>query len=463
MLHHSRPVLLIAVLLIGLAFVGAASGPSAAQSPVRLYLPLIRQTGVAPPNVFGIEMSQLTTERGLRLMSVSGTSWVRRGALHWKLVEPQAGGGYRWDAPAIKALEQDMLTASELGVNLVVTVYASPRWATVPYQADCAPINPQHYQDFARFLAAAVQRYSGPPYNLRHWEIGNEPDATLFPDDSVFGCWGIEDDPYYGGRAYGELLKVVYPAMKAANPNVVVLNGGLLLDRPYDPADPNSLAGRFFEGMLVAGAGNAFDVLSFHTYTFWRTPGWPALGAPVDWRVSYLKELLARYGVAEKPLIRTEGALLCAGEVTPECRWAQADYLSRLFTRSLRDGLAANIWYVYDSDSYHNTALIEPGDVLVPRPGYFAYRHASRTLAGARYLGQLAGVPEDVEGYVLRRGDEHIVVIWSDQPRLVAVPLPASGQVSCTNRDGGPVACPADERAAVVDVQTGATYIVVAP
>jgi hypothetical protein len=449
-------LLALAVLLIA----GSALPVAAVDGPHHTFLPVVRQ-GNMPGNAFGIEMSQLTTDRGLRLMATSGTGWVRRGALHWKLVEPVEDGGYSWDDPAIKALEQDMITASQLGLRLVITVYGSPRWATTPHQADCAPINPAKYDKFARFMAAVVARYNGPPYNMRHWEIGNEPDAPIFASDSVFGCWGVERDPYYGGRAFGEMLKVVYPAMKAADPGVQVLNGGLLLDRPYNPSDPKSLLGRFFEGMLVAGAGGSFDLLSFHAYTFWYTPGQPALGPRQDWRVPYLRELMARYGVPGKPMLRTEGALLCPGTITPECRWAQADYLSRLFVRTLRDNLAGNIWYVYDNDSYHNTALIEPGDVLVPRPGYFAYRHASRILAGTSYAGPLVGVPADVEGYVLQRGSETVVAVWSDSPRQVAIPLPAVGEVRCTNRDGGPVLCPMDNGAAQVEVQTGATYIVV--
>lgn len=440
----------------------ASIAPATAQhGSTSVFLPLLRQ-GVVPDNTFGIEMSQLTTDRGLRLMSSSGTGWVRRGALHWKLVEPVEDGGYTWDDPAIKALEQDMITASELGLKLVITVYASPRWATEPYTADCAPINPAKYGKFARFMAEVARRYSGPPYNMRYWEIGNEPDAPLFQSDSVFGCWGIKSDPYFGGRAFGSMLNVVYPAIKAAAPEVQVLNGGLLLDRPYDPANPDSLIGRFFEGMLVAGAGNSFDILSFHAYTFWYTPGQPPLGARQDWRVSYLRELLARYGVPEKPLLRTEGALLCT-EVTAECRWAQADFLSRLFTRTIRDGLAGNIWYVYDNDSYHNTALIEPGDVLVPRPGYFAYRHASRTLARSSYVGTLGGVPEDVEGYIFTRDGDTFVAVWSDIPRAVAIPLPAAGAVRCTNRDGGPVSCPVEGGVATLEVQAGASYLVIEP
>jgi len=463
-MHYSfRPALALALLvLLAALFLAPVPAPAQGDRPQRMFLPAV-VNGPPVPNILGIEMSQLTTERGLLLMKASGTRWVRRASLQWKLVEPVEGGGYQWDVAAIKEVERDMITASELGLDLILPITGSPRWATAPYEADCAPVNPAKHAAFVRFVAELVKRYSGPPYNVRYWEIGNEPDAPVFASDSVFGCWGQERDPYFGGRAYGELLNQVYPAIKAVNPNVKVLNGGLLLDQPYDPANPKSLIGRFFEGMLVAGAGNSFDMLSFHAYAFWRTPGLPPMGARDDWRVAYLKELMARYKVPEKPLVRTEAALLCPGEPTPECRWAQADFLSRLFVRSLRDKLAGNLWYVYDNDSYHNTALIEPGDVLVPRPAYFAYRQASTLLAGATYVGPLAGVPDDVEGYVLRRDGTTIIALWSDNPRPIAVPLPVAGTLRCISRDGGPISCPVESAAATLELQTGASYLVIEP
>jgi alpha-L-arabinofuranosidase len=117
-------------------------------------------------------------------------------------------------------------------------------------------------------MAEVVRRYSRAPYNVLYWEIGNEPDAYIFPNDSVYGCWGVKDDPYYGGEAYGRMLTAVAAAMKAVNPNVKILNGGLLLDKAYSSADPATRSGRFFEGVLRAGAGPAIDILSFHSYDY---------------------------------------------------------------------------------------------------------------------------------------------------------------------------------------------------
>lgn len=435
-----------------------------AQSPAgtRIFLPVLGTAGTA--SVFGLEMHRLDAARGIDLVTTSGTRWVRRNGLLWKEVEPVRGGGYSWDSPAIKELEQELIRASQLGIDLILIVRGSPAWAVAPHTADCAPINPQAYGDFARFMAAAVQRYSGPPYNLKYWELGNEPDAPIAGADNVYGCWGVEGDPYYGGRAYGEMLKVVVPAMKAVNPGVQVLNGGLLLDRPYEVGKPESLLGRFFEGVLVAGGGPYIDLISFHTYVFFRTPGQPALGPRDDWRVGYLRELMGRYKLPAKGLIRTESALLCVA-VTPECRWAQADLVGRTYARTVRDDVLATVWYVYDNDSFHNTALIEPYDVWVPRPAYFAYRHTARMLSGATYLGPIPGLPAAAEGYVFVRGTQTVYIYWSDDPAGAgfSLPVPAGARVACSDRDGGPVPCEPANGTLSLSAQTSPAFVSVGP
>jgi hypothetical protein len=334
-----------------------------------------------------------------------------------------------------------MKLAAQHNLNLILIVRGSPDWAVEPYDADCAPINPEHYTAFAEFMAAAVARYSVPPFNVRYWEIGNEPDAPLFPHDYPFGCWGQPDQPYFGGQAYGRMLQIVYSTMKAANPDTQILNGGLLLDHPYQEGQAPHI-GRFFEGMLVSGAGNSFDILSFHTYNYFAAPNQPLHGSAEDWRVDYLRTLLERYDIAEKPMIRSETGLLCI-EVTAECRWAQADFLTRMFVRSLDEDLLATIWYIYDSDSYHNTALIEPNDVFVPRPAYFAYRHATRMLNTASHRWQLSDLPAGIEAHRLLTPRGEVFVLWSEEstPVDMQLPVPALAQVSCTDRDGGVIAC----------------------
>jgi hypothetical protein len=421
-----------------------ASLPLQAQEPEssstqsqRIYLPQVQTLRGA--SIFGVETTSLSSARGFDLALNAGTRWVRRNGLLWRDVEPVEGAGYVWDAPLVRNLERDFRTAAANGIEVILIVRGSPAWAVAPHTADCAPINPAKVDAFARFMAAAVERYSKPPFNVKYWEIGNEPDAYIFPNNAPFGCWGVEGDPYYGGEAYGRMLMKAAAAMRQANPQITILNGGLLLFRPYDPADPTTRSGRFFEGILRAGAGASFDIVSFHSYTYYLPTTSQPLGPQTDWRVNYLRDLLRRYNVPEKPLMRTESALLCV-QSTPDCQWAQADYVGRLFARSLRDGLMANLWYVYDIDSFHNTALIDTDSV--PRPSFFAYRHASQMLSGSEYIGPITGQSPTIEGYRLRRGTDTIIIFWTESDGTVQLPVSAQQTASCTDRDGGPFECP---------------------
>lgn len=459
--HIRHTFALLALAALAAVLLAPSSAPAQTSKPRRLYLPALAG-GSHSGSTFGIEMLNLSAHRGLDLVTATETRWVRRNALLWKDVEPVPGGGYNWDHPSVKGLEGEMVRASQLGINLVLIVRGSPGWAVAPNTAGCAPINPRRYADFARFMAAVVARYAEPPYNLRYIEIGNEPDAPIRADDFVFGCWGDAKDPYFGGGAYGEMLKVVAPAMKAANRNVFVLNGGLLLDHPYVEGKSTTTLARFFEGVLRAGAGPHIDIISFHTYVYWRAPDQPPLGPREDWRIAYLQGLLKTYGQPAKPMIRTEAALLCP-EPSPECRWAQADLVARTYARTVRDELIATLWYIYDDDGYHNTALIEPYDVWVPRPAYFAYRHAARMFNGAAYLGPIPGLPPAAEGYAFRRDGETVYVYWTDDvwgaPFTIRIPEGASA--SCTDRDGGPVACAPQGGVLRLTAQVSPAFVVV--
>ncbi|HNP70660.1 MAG TPA: hypothetical protein PLO33_06090 [Kouleothrix sp.] len=439
-----------------------ATGQNHTANPI--YMPLVTfaqgsQLPGFPPSVFGMVLSSFTPERGFDDALAAGASWLRSdNNLLWRDVEPIEGGGYNWNAPSVKLAEADMIAASQRGRALLLIVRSSPRWATAPYRADCAPINPAKYQRFAEFMAAAVARYSQPPYNVRFWQIGNEPDAYIFTSDSGYGCWGVKSDPYYGGRAYGAMLKAVYPAIKSADPQAYVLHGSLLLDRPYNPANGSGASARFLEGVFLAGAADAFDILPFNAY-------WWSLDEPStarDWKAQYLIDLQSAYNVPRKPMLITETGLLCRS-TTPGCQQAQAYAVGRYYARALRYGLIGDLWYIYDTDSFYHTALVDPANVQSKRPAYAAYRHAAALLSGASYLGPLEGQPDGVEGYWLARPDgATIAVFWSAKAQPVSIAATPGASVTCSAWDGAPLACANQNGAVALSAQPGPSYMVVA-
>jgi hypothetical protein len=65
----------------------------------------------------------------------------------------------------------------------------------------------------------------------------------------------------------------------------------------------------FMEGVFAPGAAAAFDILNYHTYSYYQpsnpTPdGVSTVGSGADdWKTRYLREMMQKYDVAEKPLI----------------------------------------------------------------------------------------------------------------------------------------------------------------
>jgi len=446
--------LLIALSAGGIGSIGRPPR-AAAQLTTAIYMPIVR---LPTETIFGLSMTRVAPGRGLSDVVALRTSWVRGSSLIWRDVEPVEDGGYHWDAPSVQLLEQEMQYASQYGLKLIVVVRSSPAWATKPYRADCAPIHPTKYARFAAFLAAAATRYSKAPYEVTFWEIGNEPDAPIIRGNSGFGCWGVTNDPYYGGRAYGAMLNTIYPAIKAAAPQITVLNGGLLLDQPYNPSTGSGRSARFLEGIFIAGAGASFDMLSFHSYSYYDFTADGTRG-PVDWKVGYLRNIMQAYGVAQKPMIGTETALLC-NTVTPECREAQADAVGRYYARALNDRLVGQMWYLYDNDSFRNTALVEPSNIAVRRPAFYAYQAAAALLENTRPLGALVGQPAGVEGYRFSRGRQIVTIIWSNTQQPVALSVDPVAAVECFNRDGQPLICANTNGNLSITVQSSPIYVV---
>jgi hypothetical protein len=301
----------------------------------------------------------------------------------------------------------------------------------------CGPIAHDHLSAFGDFLYRLVDRLSQPPYNVKFWELWNEPDAapTEVPDpNSQFGCWGDPSDAYYGGGYYADMLKTVYPRIKDADPEAKVLIGGLLLY--CDPRDtdlcngPNGdLPPKFFEGILLHNGandgGNYFDGISFHAYDFYlstkaryESPSWGSTGVRTNPSViaksEFIREKLAAYSLENKFLINTETALLCdTCEMDQDFEITKAGYLVQSYASAIAKSLRANIWY--NIFGWRNSGLLKPN--LDPLPAYNAYQFSRQLLQDASFIGEIGqsdvSEPDVINGFKYSRDDIQIWVIWS--------------------------------------------------
>ena len=419
---------LFVLLALSILPLSAADLKAQTNAPSYLYLPLLMKDYTPPLSIFGIQMDYaVSPTAGLQQALAAGAHWLRFDAFDWDRIEPvsTSPATYRWD----QVDEPSLVTAADNGLRMIAVVKYTPDWAQKHATAFCGPIHSEALGRYADFLYALVSRYKNPPFNIKHWELGNEPDVPTASGRPAFGCWGDPNDPYFGGEYYALMLQAAYPAIKAADPEARVLLGGLLLDNP-DEATDNSA--RFLEGILKAGGGSYFDWVSFHGYSYpyyWEgqmsNPKWPDSGTTVTQKAALIRTVLNRYGYSNKPLIQTEASLYCDAD-TPEhldaCLETQAMFVPRAYAEGIAAGLQGLIYYALICE-YRSLGLLRTD--LSPRPSYRAYQTASSSLSKARYAGPAAGYPEGITGYsfVPFMGGS-LDLIWSQNgvPKQVTLP-----------------------------------------
>lgn len=377
-----------------------------------------------PYPIPGIELNQMDAA-SLDLVAKAGASWIRRNSLLWSAVEPNEGER-NWDALA--KLEQELQDASQRGLQVVLVVSSTPKWAQKVPGSFCGPVSEDKLLSFARFMNDVVNRYSVAPYNIKYWEIWNEPDIApnIVAPDSVFGCWGDDTDAYYGGGYYAEMLKQVYPQVKAANPKAQVLVGGLLLD--CDPVNPpvgeQCIPAGYLEGILRSGGGDFFDGVSYHAYDFYTGPfeygnhnwnsNWDSSGPVVIAKARFLRSVLAAYRHPEKYLLNTEAGILCGrDESEPQCQgeefaMTKAYYAAQVNVASLAESLRANIWY--SLTGWRGTALVDAQGK--PNSAYTAFQFSTTQLKEAAFVRTISDYP-GVRGYELQRNGKKVYFLWS--------------------------------------------------
>ncbi len=369
---------------------------------------------------------------------------LRRTGIVWAEIEP-IEGQRNWEL--LSELENELILASDLGFDFILIVRTAPSWAHSIQGNQCGPIKEEKLSSFANFMYDIVTRYSVPPFNVKNWEIWNEPDiaSDAVPPESSFGCWGNRNDKFFGGGYYAEMLKIAYPQIKAADPEANVLIGGLLLDcDPGDPPEESSgsdllkdcSSSNFLEGILANDGGNYFDGVSFHAYDYyssevgffgnsnWKTDN-QLIGPVFIKKTAFIEDLLLKYGVPQKKLYNTKSAIICGSSgheeycLTSEFQLTKAAYVTQSLISAMSLGLDANIWH--NLTGWRGSGLLtkEHNAELA----YDAFQTANQELNNAVYIGEVK-LHEQIVGHEIQRGQSTIWVLWSLYPNKHMIELP---------------------------------------
>ncbi len=203
------------------------------------------------PECIGVNIHFTGTEREqVDKIAEEGFRFIRMD-FHWAGIEKSKG---EYNFKAYDELVDSLATKNIRA--LFILDYGNPL-----YDGGAAPHTDEGRAAFAKFAAAGAEHFKGKGVL---WELWNEPNGGFWRPQA-----NVED--------YVKWCKVVYPALKKADPDCTVLAPALA---GWDTA--------FLENVFKQGLLEATDVVSLHPY---------GSGKPEDAAILYTKarDLIAKY------------------------------------------------------------------------------------------------------------------------------------------------------------------------
>jgi GH35 family endo-1,4-beta-xylanase len=283
--------------------------------------------------------------------------------IRWRIVEPTKGN---WDFSAIDRVV-NMIPDD---IQILATLMSIPEWANGMNPAktegwfDVYP--PKDISDWEHYVSQTVQKYK---HRIKHWEIWNEENGVDFYR------------PLPEAKAYTELLKVAYKSAKTADPDCVVVLGGLQMNGIIPNPWSNVKTSNYLEDLYKAGAKQFFDVCNIHPYAL------PSEGA--DYMMKMTKDtlsLMSQYGDSEKPLWITE---VGCGATSQDAEEIQAKLLAYTFEAASKEPQIKRVFWFLLRDM-QNDLLGPEGSMGLfsyqgrPKPAFQAFLSAAEKAHNAK-------------------------------------------------------------------------------
>ena len=272
-------------------------------------------------------------DRDLDLMKEGGFNWIKQ-SFSWESIEGAGRGQYDWSIA-----DKVVTHANERGLKILARLSLDPDkqgfWAGAP---------PASGDAFAEYAGALASRYNCQPGAIgciQAFQIWNEPNLARE--------WGGKRP---NPAEYAEFLGKAYRAIKAANPNAIVISAGMApTGDNSDIAMPDDL---FYDQMYQAMGGNSngyFDALGVHGAGYAAPPELDPAEAASNSKyggyrffafrhVEDIRAIMEKYGDTAKKIVLLEFGWTF-DPVNPAYKWhgadagidmfVQADYLKRAY------------------------------------------------------------------------------------------------------------------------------------
>jgi hypothetical protein len=316
-------------------------------------------------------------QRSLELLRDAGVGWIRQ-ELPWEQIEPVAKGQTtdpKFGESTWAKFDDIVERANSLGLNLILRVDTSPRWA-LPADAQDGLGPPLREADYWDFLSQVATRYRG---KVAAYQVWNEPNLN--------SEWGRQPPD---AAAYARLLRGASERIHSADPSARVLMAALAPTLTENADALNELT--YLQELYDAGVRGTFDVLAVQAYGLRGGPDDPRVDrADVTFsRPLLVRQVMERNGDAATPIWATEMGwnvnppdfpIQSYGRVTPSL---QARYTVRAFERVREQWpwmQVVCVWYWKRPDETNRNQdwfwfrLADPDFSL--QPVYYALRDAS--------------------------------------------------------------------------------------
>jgi|GEM_PF-5017701 len=366
------------------------------------------------------------------------TTWERPhpGPFYWNSVQSSADASYDWST-----IDQYVTTSQAIAQNIMATIWPYADWdqsgtytALTDEQTSSfpeigayrhAPVDTEAYQ---AFVQAMVERYDGDGIDdmpgltqaINTWEVANEP--------------SLEDIIFFDGTAaeYYALLESTYTAIKAADSDAVVVNGGM--------AGADQTAQDYWTTVFNLGGAQYIDVFSFHSIT-----------QGMDLNLPAIQSFLSGLGVTADVWV-TEIEFEAAGFGQDSITTTEyANLLTQTFTAAWANGVAKTFFVGTATGPGDETSKFMSLDGLdfdrsAGLPAYSASylqdtANAIRTLTGELDFFTSASIVSEARSgstitdavYTFTDGSKTAYVLWGTN---ASVPATLTGTVRQVSVDG---------------------------
>ena len=267
-------------------------------------------------------------ERDLLEIKNMGFTWVKQG-FGWRDIELEKGK-FDWSRTDFVVYTTNRYGEGKL--DLLIRVDHQPEWARKGCSMQGPPTN---MKDFGDFLSAVASRYKG---RIRAYQIWNEPNLARE--------WC---DQRPSPQQYAQMLKTAYTAIKAADPDALVISAGM---SPTGTNNEQAMPDDVFLDQLYQGMGGKsdgyFDLMGVHAAGFKAAPEVSPAEAAADKakyggerfftfrRVEDLRKIMEKYGDTNKQVAVLEFGWT-SDQIHPDYAWhavteeQKADYLVRAY------------------------------------------------------------------------------------------------------------------------------------